>query len=78
VIYDSKGKVRLTRSEENTLRKYNALNGDVLGPIETSDDYRMAVIGGLPSELVDDMIAFLETGTSPLHRQGLAERVRDK
>lgn len=74
MIYDSKGRVRLTRSKLNMLRKHNAQQGRVLGPINTVEDHQEAVIDGLPDDIIDDMLEFFETGDSPLQRQGRLER----
>jgi hypothetical protein len=74
MIRDSNGNVRLTKSEHNKLRKYNAQNGIALGEVKTDEEYREAVYNGLPPEIVDDMLEFFETGNSPLTRKGIAER----
>ena len=74
MIRDSKGKIRLTKSEINTLRKENAKHGVVLGDIKTDEDLLAAAINGLPDEIVNDMLEFFETGQSPLTRGNLGER----
>jgi hypothetical protein len=74
MIYDSKGNVRLTKSELNTLRKHNAQQGNVVGTIKTPADLLEASISGLPDEIMNDMLEFFETGSSPLTDEGLSER----
>ena len=74
MIRDGKGKVRLTKSEFNSLRAENAKNGVVIGEIRTDEDLLTASINGLPDHLLNDMLEFFETGGSPLTRQGRNER----
>jgi hypothetical protein len=77
MIRDSRGNVRLTKSEHNKLRQENAKNGVVIGNIKTDGDLLDAAICGLPNEIVDDMLQFFETGSSPLTRKGTVERKRE-
>jgi hypothetical protein len=77
MIYDGKGNVRLTKSELNKLRKYNAQQGHVLPAIKTNEDLLQATISGLPPEIINDMLEFFETGSSPLTRKGLEEKAGD-
>jgi hypothetical protein len=74
MIRDSKCNVRLTKSELNKLRQENAKQGEVLGTIKTDQDLLAAALNGLPNEIVNDMLEFFETGSSPLTCKGIAER----
>jgi len=68
MIRDRNGNIRLTKSERNKLRQANAKNGEVLGNIKTDQDLLAAAINGLPNEIINDMLEFFETGSSPLTR----------
>lgn len=74
MIFERNGRVRLTPSELNRLRKLNARNGEAVNNIKTCDELLAATLGGLSSELAADIFEFLETGSSPLTRKGRAER----
>jgi hypothetical protein len=76
MIRDSKGNVRLTKSELNKLRRENAKNGEVLGIVKTDQDLLAAALNGLPNEIINDMLEFFETGSSPLVRKGIDERAK--
>lgn len=69
MIRDNKGNVRLTKSELNKLRQENAKQGEVLGSIKTDDDLLAAALNGLPNEIINDMLEFFETGSSPMTRR---------
>ena len=70
-------KVRLTRSEFARLQEANATHGGrVLGRIHSLRDYLEALIGGLPDEILFDMLEFFETDTSELTRRGDEERAQ--
>jgi hypothetical protein len=74
MILDDKGNVRLTKSELNKLRQENAKNGEVLGSIKTDQDLLAAALSGLPNDILNDMLEFFETGSSPLTSEGRTER----
>jgi hypothetical protein len=74
MIRDRNGNVRLTKSELNTLSQENAKNGNVLGKIASDSDLLEAAIGGLPDEIVNDMLEFFETGRSKLTNGGTMEK----
>lgn len=58
---DSSGKVKLSRTETNRLRKLAAKNGVAINAIETADQYSDALYSALPSILAEDMLAFFDS-----------------
>lgn len=74
MIFDHRGRLRLTRSHLNRLRKHNAQQGFVVNDIHSMSEYGQALVNGLPDHIVEDMLQFFETGDSPLIRQGARER----
>ena len=69
MIKDSKNRVRLTPTELNTLRTANAFNGNVVHEVKTTDELLTASVGAQRPEIQDDLLEFLETGSSPLTRR---------
>jgi hypothetical protein len=74
MIRDGKGGIKLTKSELNRLRMWNAQNGFVVGDITTEDEYHRAVIHGLPPHIIDDMLEYFETGSSPMTKKSLDDK----
>jgi hypothetical protein len=69
MIKDSKNRVRLTPTELNGLRSANARNGNTVNAVETIEELLTAAIGAQRPEIQDDLLEFLETGSSPLTRR---------
>lgn len=69
MIKDSNNRVRLTTSELNALRTANAKNGNVVNDVKTTDDLITAAVGAQRQEIQDDLMEFLESGSSPLTRR---------
>ena len=69
MIKDSKNRIRLTPAELNGLRSANARNGNVVNVVETTEELLTAAVGAQRPEIQDDLLAFLETGSSPLTRR---------
>ena len=69
MIKDSKNRVRLTPAELNGLRSANARNGHAINVVETTGELLTAAIGAQRPEIQDDLLEFLETGSSPLTRR---------
>jgi len=76
MIYDDKGNVRLTRSELNDLRTAAAKQGEVILDERkmTREEHLEALAAGTPLEIIEDALEFFQTGSSPLTREGGAER----
>lgn len=66
MIFEKHARVRLTKSELNFLRQRNAQNGSIVNDIATVDEFLKAVIGGLSSERVVDLLEFMESASSPV------------
>ncbi len=62
------GKIKLTKSELNMLRQYAARNGHAVNQINTLEALFSASIAALSPALQEDMLEFMETGSSPLTR----------
>jgi hypothetical protein len=73
LIFETNGRVRLTRCELNDLRRLNARNGDVVNRVTTRDELLTATVGALPSVLGTDLLEFLETARSPMTTQPNAQ-----
>lgn len=76
-IYLDKDHVRLTNGEANALRSAAARQGFAINNITTGSELLEAAICSLDAEVAEDMLQFLETGTSPMYEEGQAERKRD-
>lgn len=59
-------KVRLTQSELDELRQDNAVNENVIGQLETTQQLMRAAVGRLSGNTQKDMLKFFETGSSPM------------
>lgn len=62
------GKVRLTKSELNRLRRDAARHGQAIGPIHAAEDYQAALVAACSPALLEDLLEALETGSSRLIR----------
>lgn len=76
-FYLDKDRVRLTKGEINALRSAAARQGFAINNVTTDSELLEAVICGLDADVAEDMLQFLETGTSPMYEEGQAERKRD-
>lgn len=61
MIIGNDGRVRLTPSELNRLRRHAAKNGFVVETIGTLGEYLEASILGLTDDRVRDMLEFIDT-----------------
>jgi hypothetical protein len=76
-IYLDKDHVRLTKGEVNALRSAAARQGIAINNITTGSELLEAVICSLDTDVAEDMLQFLETGTSPMYEAGQTEQKRD-
>lgn len=60
MIFEDDSRIRLTRSELNSLRRANAKNGRAIGKVDTARDLLDAVVNGLPQERAEELLAFLD------------------
>ncbi len=70
------GSVRLTRDEFDAYRRAAARNGHAVYRIGNTRELMQAAIEGLPCGLVEDMLAFAESGSSRLTRLSSLEALR--
>jgi hypothetical protein len=65
MIFTSRNRVRLTRSEMDHVRRAAARNGVALTRIETPTQLLSAILAGLPPDRQRDLLRFLETSAGP-------------
>lgn len=68
MIFVSSRDVRLTLNEQDALRQAAKRNGVVLKRIRTPAELLDATLAGLSLERKQDMLEFLDTGSSPQTR----------
>lgn len=67
MLHDVKsGKSRLTREQLDRYRKAAAENGLVVEQVENAGEALGAALSAIPNNLAEDMLQFLETGSSPM------------
>lgn len=68
--------VRLTKPEQQLVRSMAAENGYAINRITNLDEAMEAHIKALPSQTVNDMLQFIETGSSRLTSASSVEELR--
>lgn len=61
--------IRLTKAELNALRRDNARNGNAVNDVTDTREYLDASLGALDPATQEDLLEFLETGSSPNTRK---------
>ena len=67
--------VRLSKEELNELRARAAKNGIVIGDVKNAGEALGATLSALPKNLAEDMLQFLETGSSPMTNASTCEEL---
>lgn len=65
MIIDLNSKHRISNTVLNFMRKMAARNGHAINSISSDQEKLEALIKGLPADIADDMIQFIESNTQP-------------
>lgn len=65
MVIDLNSKHRISKTELNFLRKMAAQNGHAINSINSDQEELEALCKGLPIDIADDMIQFIESNTQP-------------